>query len=378
MKRRGNGEGTIFKDKNGRWRAMLYVSSGNGAKKRIQTSAKSYEAIKKKVKEIQEREKNGLIYTAKGWTVAEGLDYWLYKVHIKKIRENTLDSYERAIKNHIKPVYGGYKVQELTVRHMRLGMDTLEERGVSGRMRNEARKIMSAFLQWCMTEELIMRNVARLIEKPQHTPKKTVIWAAKQASFFIKAIREHRYYIVFVLFFCYGLRRCEDIGLRYCDIDFENNVIHVRQQIGRIKGKLKAWKPKTKESLRTLPLIPFVRSAILAHAEKNGVTIPPFDPYAEPSLEGTIVVSSAGTPLEPRTLGRVSDRLQEKLGLRHITLHAMRHMLATFLKDMGVPLKDAQIILGHTDSAMTLWYQHENPDTHRSAISALGQNLLAG
>ncbi len=124
MKRRGNGEGTIFKDKNGRWRAMLYVSSGNGAKKRIQTSAKSYEAIKKKVKEIQEREKNGLIYTAKGWTVAEGLDYWLYKVHIKKIRENTLDSYERAIKNHIKPVYGGYKVQELTVRHMRLGMDT--------------------------------------------------------------------------------------------------------------------------------------------------------------------------------------------------------------------------------------------------------------
>ena len=281
------------------------------------------------------------------------------------------------IEKHIKPTLGNHKLKKLSVYDVRAAIGALEERGCTARTRIECLRILSACFSCAMREELLHRNVAQLVEKPKYIKKETTIWTAEQASFFLRSIKNHPQYILFLLLLTYGMRRGEALGLRYCDIDFESGLIHIRQQIGRIGEEIRAWPPKTASSRRTLPLMANVRTALLEHAEKNNITISPYNPQIHFSTQGTVVISEVGTPLEPRNVARCFGSLLKKTGLPRIKIHAMRHTAATVLKELNVPIKDAQLILGHSDIATTLnIYQHGTPDTHRAAISAIEGRLL--
>jgi integrase len=377
MGRRANGEGTIFKRKDGRWSVQAYVTLANGERKRICITKKSREAAKEKLREILDQENRHVPYSEKDWTIAEYLDYWIQDIQTGRICETTVVSYKMTIKNHIKPTMGHHKLKSLSVYNVRNAMDMLEKRGCSARMRIECLRILPSCLGCAMREELIYRNVAQLVEKPKHIPKETVIWSAEQAALFLRTARNHSKYIVFLLLLTYGMRRGEVLGLRWCDIDFKNELIYVRQQIGRINGKMVARNLKTANSRRSLPLMSNVHAALLEHAKKNAITIPKFNPFFEPSLHGTVVVTKTGTPLDPPGLVMCYNILVKKAELPRIKIHAMRHTAATVLKDLNVPAKDAQLILGHSNISTTLnIYQHGTPESYRAAISAVENRLF--
>jgi integrase len=376
-KRRAHGEGTIFKRKNGRWAAQVFVTLANGNPKRAFVTAKTREEVVAKLHELREQENRGVPYADKDWTVGEYLDYWLSEIQPKRIRETTMALYSLASNNHLKPVLGNLKLKTLSTLNVRRALDELEKRGCSSAMRLECRKVLSACLGSAVREELIHRNVAGLVEKPKHTPQETLIWTAEQAAHFLQVSKDHPKYIVFLLLLTYGMRRGEALGLRWSDIDFRYGLIHIRQQIDRINGRVIARDLKTKNSRRALPLIPNVRVALLEHAEKNNVTLPPFDPYFRLSTEGTIAINSVGKRVEPKSLDWCFRNLTKKAGLPRIKVHAMRHTAATVLKELNVPVKDAQLILGHANISTTLnIYQHGTPETQRVAIAAIGERLL--
>lgn len=377
MARRINGEGTIYKRPNGRWAAQVTVTLVDGSPKRAFVSAKTREEVVIKLRELIENNSRKIPYTDKSWTIAEYLDYWMSEIQSKRVRETTIIGYNYTIKNHLKPVMGNLKLKTLSTHEVRCAMDELEKRCCPSATILECLKTLSACLNCAMREEIVYRNVAQLVEKPKHTPKETIIWTAEQAAYFLRKSENHSQYIAFLLLLTYGIRRGEALGLRYSDIDFDNGLIHIRQQIDRINGEIKARDLKTKNSRRTLPLIEDVRVAIIEHAKKNNVKIPPFNPYLEFSTHGTIVASRVGTPLEPKNLERHFFAQTDKLGLPRITIHAMRHTAATVLKDLNVPVKDAQLILGHANISTTLSvYQHGTQETHKTAISAVGARLL--
>ncbi|MDR1629490.1 MAG: site-specific integrase [Oscillospiraceae bacterium] len=377
MKRRDNGDGTLFKRKDGRWSAQVYVTLANGERKRICITKKDREAVRIKLREVLKQENNRVPYSEKDWTIAEYLDYWMRDIQPHRVRETTMAIYDVMIKNHIKPACGNCKLRSLSTYNVRHMLEVLKENGCSERTRLACLRILSACLNCAVREELIFRNAAQLVEKPKYIPKETTIWTAEQAALFLRTIKEHPQYIAFLLLLTYGMRRGEVLGLRWSDIDFDSGWIHVRQQIGRVNGVIKARELKTGNSRRVLPLMSNVRAALLEHAEKNGVVLSPFNPYFKLSISGTVVASKAGTPLEPRNLTRYYNDLVEKANLPRIKIHAMRHTAATLLKDLNVPVKDAQLILGHSSISTTLnIYQHGTPETHRTAISAVESRLL--
>lgn len=375
-KRRANGEGTFFKRKDGRWSAQAFITQANGEKKRICfTSKDRNKAIEKLEKALKENER--LPCSGKDWIMADYLDYWLNNVQSNQIRETTFTTYRLQIKNHLKPALGKYKLKDLSVYDIRAAIAYLEQRGCKGGTIQKFLIILSACLSCAMREELIYRNVAQLVEKPKYTPKETAIWQIKQAAFFLLKSREHPLYVAFLLLLICGMRRGEVLGIRWCDIDFDNNLIHVRQQIDRINGEIKARDLKTANSHRILPLVPIIRTALLELAPKRRTEISSFSPKLELSTEGTVVLSGAGTPLEPRNLARSFHLLADKLGLPRIKLHATRHTAATILKELNVPVKDVQLILGHANISTTLnIYQHGTTETQRNALCAVGERLL--
>ncbi len=393
MKRRDNGEGSVYqRSANGRWEGSAYVTNVDGTRERKTVSGKTREIAKARLKALQDQEARGIRFSDQKWKVGEYLDHWLHEIHAKDIRETTFTNYSNMINKHLKPTMGGHNLRDLAVSDIRRALDEMERRGASARTRVECLRVLSVCLNYAMSEEggeLVSRNVAQLVKKPRYTPEETVIWSERQAVAFLQSVKEHPLYIAFLLVLVYGLRSGEVLGLRYSDIDFENELIHVRQQISRVrringrpsangpKNELVARELKTQNSRRTLPLTPNVRQALLQNAEKCGHTITPFNPYYSLSLEDTIVRSSVGTPMEPRNFAKSFDVATKRAGLPRIKVHAMRHTESTMLKDLGVPIKDAQMILGHSDATTTMkFYQHGTHKTQRDAISAVEERLI--
>jgi integrase len=71
-------------------------------------------------------------------------------------------------------------------------------------------------------------------------------------------------------------------------------------------------------------------------------------------------------------------RICDDNSIRKIRLHAIRHTTASLLKDLGVPARDAQIILGHSHISTTQQiYTHVDEAARLDALTRLNK-LLGG
>jgi hypothetical protein len=83
-----------------------------------------------------------------------------------------------------------------------------------------------------------------------------------------------------------------------------------------------------------------------------------------------VFTTSSGLPIEPRNFVRSFQRICGQHNIRLITVHQVRHTTATLLKNLGVPARDAQLILGHSDIAITQQiYQHDNMVSRRESLT---------
>jgi len=76
--------------------------------------------------------------------------------------------------------------------------------------------------------------------------------------------------------------------------------------------------------------------------------------------------------MEPRNFVRFFRRICEQNDVRMVTVHHVRHTVASLLKDLSVPARHAQIILGHSRLAVTLEiYTHADEQAQREALTRL-------
>jgi integrase len=162
--------------------------------------------------------------------------------------------------------------------------------------------------------------------------------------------------------------------LRWADID--GDTIHVRQQVQRIKGQLHIGPVKTRAGSRDLPLL-----GLAAHALPSRREAQQHDRERLGSAwtdTGLIFTTRTGRPVEPRNLVRSFARICDDNGIRRIRVHALRHTAASLLKKLGVPPKDAQVILGHAHVTTTQQiYTHVDEAAKLDAITRLNK-LLSG
>ena len=89
-----------------------------------------------------------------------------------------------------------------------------------------------------------------------------------------------------------------------------------------------------------------------------------------------VFTTRTGRPIEPRNLVRSFRRICAAHELRPIKVHHLRHTTATLLKNLRVPARDAQLILGHSRLAVTLEiYTHEDRQAQHEALSKVSAAL---
>jgi integrase len=81
---------------------------------------------------------------------------------------------------------------------------------------------------------------------------------------------------------------------------------------------------------------------------------------------------------DPHVLTRSFTRLVERLGLKDLTFHDLRHDVASTLTMAGVSQRAVMAVLGHRDPRMTIRYQHLAPGHLRAAMQTLKLGRRAG
>lgn len=149
------------------------------------------------------------------------------------------------------------------------------------------------------------------------------------------------------LAFYAGLRRGEICGLRWNDIDFDRNLISITSAIGNAKGGQYTKGPKNRSSIRTFPLLPQLETVLKQRYD-----------LVKPK-QNWFVVGEEENFMKLYTLDRKFKEFVEAYDIqdaygKHITLHGLRHNLATVGIRSNMDIASLSLIMGHASRALTL------------------------
>jgi integrase len=167
-----------------------------------------------------------------------------------------------------------------------------------------------------------------------------------------------------------GLRVGELLGLKWEDVDFENQVIYIRRSI----VKQRIGPPKTETSQKPIPLNEDLARALRLWKMKTIYNGPGDWVYASVPMNGT-------QPYWPNSIYRVYIKRAAKLvGLKkRIGWHTFRHTFGTILNANGENPKVIQELLRHATLKVTMdVYVQAISDEKRKAQTKVVEMLLPG
>jgi hypothetical protein len=112
MGRRGNGEGSVRKRKDGRWEARYTVHGADGPKQRT-VYGKTRKEVSKKLTDAMAGRDKGLVFDSKSLTVGEFLKRWLTDVVRPSKAHRTHAAHRQQVETHVIPVLGRVKLSAL-------------------------------------------------------------------------------------------------------------------------------------------------------------------------------------------------------------------------------------------------------------------------
>lgn len=149
-----------------------------------------------------------------------------------------------------------------------------------------------------------------------------------------------------------------------------------------IDGKkvlVQADRAKTKSSLRTLPLVPPIRDRLLMLKGQQDTYRRLCGKSYNREYLGYLCVDEIGNIIRPNYVSEQFPKLLEKNGLRPIRFHDLRHSCASLLLANGVPMKQIQEWLGHSDFSTTAnIYAHLDYASKLSSAQAMLEGLGYG
>jgi integrase len=300
VRRNANGEGSVWQRKDGRWCAAAYLPVATGGRRRVVAYGKNRQEARAKLRELLDRAERNIPATPANLTVAAYLTEWL--VHIRQhVRPSTYAGYESNVRLHLIPRIGKKKLARLTVRDVRLMVDAMRADEKNARLVQYVHATLRSALEHACREELILRNVARLVRIETPTPlNPREPLMVQEARKLLATVNGHRLEALWVILLMLGLRRSEACALRWDDIDFAARTLRIARSVQRVDGRLQEMSTKTRRSNRTVPLPPRCLHALAEHHRQlqelhgNG----PGRPWPP---TGYIFGTRWGTPSNPAT-----------------------------------------------------------------------------
>jgi len=372
-RKRGNGEGSITKRKDGRWMARYTVQTAKGPRRKHIYGRTRQEVAEKLSKAVSERV-GGLVFDGDHETLEAYLQRWIDEVLRGTVKQPTLENYAYIARLHIIPELGRVRLRALKSRDVRRLYREKLDAGLSPRTVQIIHTVLRKALQQAVRDDVLPRNVCDAVTAPRKTKKEMQPLTPEQAKRLLENVHEDRLRALYVLAVTAGLREGELLGLRWEDVDLERKLLHVRRQLTRTRDGLSFTAPKRGKA-RVVRLTDMAIAALKIHREaQNEERARAGSLWEETSL---VFTSTIGTPVDVGNLTYRSFRpLLKSADLPRIRFHDLRHTCATLLLSKGTHPKIVQEMLGHANISMTMdTYSHVLPDMQEKAVSAMDDAL---
>ncbi len=221
-----------------------------------------------------------------------------------------------------------------------------EQEGLSQKTVLNMNLCLHKALDHAVIEGLILSNTASSINLSRGQKPQIEILTRDEQAQLVRASYGHRYGIFIRLVLVTGLRLRELLGLRWEDIDFRSNMLSVNRTLNRLtipnqpngadgpRTEIIVQPPKSKNSQRSIPLLPFVVQDLLAwKAVQQQDALVAGENYI---YSGFVITNPIGNYIAPRTFKDYYDQILDLAGLRHFTFHTLRHTFASRAMEQGM------------------------------------------
>jgi len=176
--------------------------------------------------------------------------------------------------------------------------------------------------------ELLNKNFN--IKTPKIKKTSPVVLTKEEVTILFNSINNFQHKLILKLYYASGLRLSEAIILKKKDIDFNENILWVRDGKGG-KDRMTILSKTLSKELKEFS----------KYKEKNDF----------------IFTNKKNEPLNPRTIQFAMEKAKLKSNInKDIHVHTLRHTFATHLLEAGVDIRKIQELLGHSDLSTTQIY----------------------
>ncbi len=301
--------------------------------------------------------------------LVEWLETWMNEYAVNDLRDTTYESYWQQIREHITPLIGHMKMREIAGTHIQSMYNTLLKpkadggHGLSPATIAKIKNILSGALKQALVNRMINSNPLLAAKAPKIEDPEIRIMSKEEQQKFSAIMPFFNVGTMFAVALATGMRIGELCALEISDVDRVQKIINITKTAGRRRDKhtgvvsIKSGPPKTKHSIRKIPLLPSVEvmldrqaDLVIKLRESAGVN------WNDSSL---VFPTDTGGIHDLSGLRTSINRMTNRAGLPHITLHALRHTYATTVLNSGVAAQNVARLLGHKDGATTLkFYAH--------------------
>ena len=310
--------------------------------------------------------------------------YKLWKDLKRGLKENTFQNYMYMYTQFVEETFGKAKIKDIKRTDVRAFYNTLSEQyGLKTNTIDSLHTVLHQVLELGVENEYIRYNPSdgALKELKRACNKESIRVKAltkEEQNLFTEFLKKpgkyNRWYPIFIFMLWTGMRVGEATGIRWCDIDFENDEITVDHTLVFFAHKehkkciYAINTPKTEAGKRTIPMLPIVKDALLMERQLQkefGIECKSvIDGYT-----GFVFLNRYGEVHNIGTLNKALNKIirdcnfaqidktnsQDKVTLLpRFSNHSLRHTFTTRMCEAGVNIKAMQDILGHKDAETTL------------------------
>lgn len=346
--------GTKRKTGENRWR-LEYMYEGERYSQYVSASSPT-EASRKLASFVTEIEK-GNYGNQSSITFVEMAQMFLDKYAKNNLSDTTVINYKCQLNKYILDAIGGYKLNKLKKLHIQdLANKLYEEYNLSSKTIKNYINLVSSILEKAIEWGYINNNVASNVNIPKNynKPKKEQeIYNNEEIKKLFEVLQnepEPFKTMVYISFYT-GARRGEVLALRWKDIDFDNNIIHIVQnKIRKVDGtKIKETKNKRSRSFVAPQILMTKIKEIYNNQNKKDLI---FNYY-------------------PATYTRMWQEFIRRNNLKYITLHDLRHTNGSILASKGVDIVTIAKRLGHLPATASAYYLHAVSEEDKKASEKL-------
>lgn len=288
-------------------------------------------------------------------------------------KESSLKDYQGLLNNHILPIFGNLKINEINRLMVKDFLMKKSNAGFASSTVTHMKNTISGVLNMAVDDEIIAVNPAHRLGKVIRAKSMRLEidpLNKEEISILLNSFKEHypQHYPMALTLARTGMRLGEVIGLQWGDIDFNGRFINVQRALSRSKIETpKNGKTRRVDMSKQLAetLIELRQQRRIVAVKKGWGEIPEW-----------VFISADKTHLDGSSWRRrIFNKALEKSGLRQVNVHSLRHGYASLLIQAGESLAYIRDQLGHHSIKVTVdIYGHLAPEGNKAAVDRLDDN----